>query len=69
MTKLIEGNYYKIKDYNKPLKFIDIIKMNYICDYCNTDHYNKVLPNLYFFEITKNNYTKYGTSCIKKVLL
>ncbi len=68
MKKLLTGNYYKVKDYQTPLKFIGIFSGDYICDYCNKNHYTKTLPKLYCFEIDKDNFTKYGTKCITKVI-
>ena len=62
------NNYYSIQGYEKPLKFMGLLEGDYICDYCNRNHYNsKALPKLYWFEVSKDTYTKYGTSCINKV--
>ena len=68
MIKLIENNYYKIKGYKLPLQFKGIVEGDYICDLCNKPHYFKQLPILYWFEVNKDNWAKFGTSCIKKVI-
>lgn len=68
MKKLILDNYYYLKGFSLPLKFIGVIKANYTCDLCNKIHYFKTLPLLYCFEVNKDNLGKFGTSCIKKVL-
>jgi len=68
MIKLVMGNFYKIKGYNYPLKFIGIFEGDYICDLCNKRHYFKTLPLLYWFEVDIDNCAKFGTICIKKVL-
>lgn len=68
MLKLIPEKYYDIKGFNKPLKFKGIVEGDYICDLCNKNHYFKTLPLLYWFEVDKDNWAKFGTSCIKKVI-
>ena len=69
MIKLIKNKYYSLKGYNSPLRFIGIYKYDYTCDLCNKNHYNnKGLPKLYCFEIGKDNYIKFGTKCILKIL-
>ena len=69
MIKLTINKYYKIKNFNNPLKFIGIYEGDYICDLCNKNHYNKTLPRLYWFAVDKDNHAKYGSICINKVIM
>ncbi len=62
------GKFYTIQGYTTPLEFIGIIKGDYVCDHCQKNHADKTLPKLYSFQVSKDNWAKYGTTCIKKVL-
>lgn len=67
--KLIKGNYYKVKGFDNLLLYTGLSAGDYDCDLCNKNHYNKgKLPLLHWFEVNKDNYAKFGTSCINKVL-
>jgi hypothetical protein len=67
MKKFIAGKFYKIKNFTEKAEFIGIGTGDYICDLCNKNHYNKILPSLYWYKIEKDNFLKFGTSCIKKL--
>lgn len=70
MNKLTAGHFYKIDKWADKCEFIGIDKGDYTCDLCNKNHYTvRGLPSLYWFKVCEDNYLKFGTACIKKLII
>lgn len=65
--KLIKNKKYYLKNYGIA-EYICEDKGDYTCDLCNKRHYYIVLPLLAWFKISEDNFLKFGTSCIKKII-